>query len=61
MSSMASKMYLSSLCSRDHPEQEAASRVAKNRDLLWYVIPFLGSLAFCLTIEARYEAHKGNK
>lgn len=52
---LAAKTYLEFLIASDYPEQEPAHKVAKNRDLLWFLVPVMGFLLFALAIQERYE------
>ena len=56
----AARAYLDVLCARDYPEQEPAHAVAKNADLLWFLVPVCGLVLFVSAIEARYaKAREG--
>lgn len=51
---LAARVYLGLLVSSDYPKQEPAHTVARNLDLLWFLIPIAGFLLFLETIKARY-------
>lgn len=58
---LAGKIYLTMCVAMDYPEQEPAHAVAKNRDLLWFMIPIVGPLLFTLAVEGRMSRAPANK
>ncbi len=55
----AGRLYLDFMVAADYPEQEPAHKAARNRDLLWLLIPIVGFMIFILAIEDRYKKTKG--
>ncbi len=49
----AAKFYLSFLCSEEYREQSPAWVKAKNRDLLWLLVPVAGFAMFIAAVETR--------
>jgi len=49
----AAKFYLCFLCAENYREQAPAWAKAKNRDLLWMLVPVVGFMMFIEAVEAR--------
>ncbi len=49
----AAKFYLCFLCADNYREQAPAWKTAKNRDLLWLLVPIAGFAMFIAAVENR--------
>jgi hypothetical protein len=56
----AGKFYLGLVGAEDFPEQEPQAKYAKNHDLLWILIPFLGFLIFLAVVDMRHYVVTGS-
>lgn len=52
---LAARVYLSLLFAGNYPDQEPAWQAAKNRHLLWFLVPIIGFLLFILCIEDKWQ------
>ena len=50
---LAAKVYLSFMVAENYREQSPAWAKAKNRDLLWMLVPVVGFMMFIEAVEAR--------
>ena len=58
MSTLAQQLYTHLMCAEGFEEQIPESKYAKNTDLLWFLLPIVGTLLFFLVIEERYRDMK---